>query len=122
VYKKPNFFPNITMKSKLTLFLVAVLFLCGLCAYTTASSSIYGTITDAQHEPVQGVTVIVKHLPTNTFRGTLSQADGTYNLRNLRGGGPYLMTLSFTGYKTIYKDSILLKDGQKLNANFVMKQ
>ncbi|MEI6408469.1 MAG: carboxypeptidase-like regulatory domain-containing protein [Bacteroidota bacterium] len=109
------------MKPKFTLSLIAVLFLCGLCAYTTASSSIYGTITDEQHEAVQGVTVIVKHLPTSTYRGTLSLADGTYNLKNLRGGGPYLMTLSYTGFKTVYKDSILIKDGQKLNLNFEMQ-
>ena len=98
-------------------------FLCSLfSAYTFQSTAtLHGLITDERNQPLMGVTVVVKHLPTNTFRGTLTETNGQYELRNLRAGGPYLLTLSYTGYKTQYRDSIVLNEGEMRHLDFKMQ-
>jgi hypothetical protein len=98
-------------------------FLCSfISAYTFQSTAtLHGLITDERNQPLMGVTVVVKHLPTNTFRGTLTETNGQYELRNLRAGGPYLLTLSYTGYKTQYRDSIVLNEGEMRHLDFKMQ-
>jgi hypothetical protein len=84
-------------------------------------ATISGYVTDNHKEPLQGVTVVMKHLPTGTFRGAITQSDGHYVLRNLRPGGPYSILLSMTGFKSQSRDSLRLKDGQKLVMDFRMQ-
>lgn len=99
-----------------------VLLFCILSAHAHQSTAaLHGLITDDRNQPLMGVTVVAKHLPTNTFRGTLTEANGTYELRNLRIDGPYLLTLSYTGYRTQYRDSILLNDGARMKLDFKMQ-
>jgi uncharacterized membrane protein len=85
-------------------------------------ASVTGIVTDDRKEPLMGVTVVIKHVPTGTFRGAITRADGRYMLRGLRSGGPYSIMLSMTGYKSQSKDDIQLKDGQKLVLDFRMPQ
>jgi hypothetical protein len=84
--------------------------------------SLTGIVTDGHKQPLMGVTVVIKHIPTGTFRGAITRADGRYMLRNLRSGGPYSIMLSMTGYKSQSVDNITLKDGQKMVMDFKMPQ
>jgi len=83
-------------------------------------ATVTGIIIDEQNEPLMGVTVLMKHLPTCTFRGAITRPDGRFALQNIRSGGPYTLTLSYTGYKNQTKDSLLLEDGKKLSFDFKM--
>jgi len=62
----------LTMKEKLSILLLFLLFAGPL----SAQVPIKGTIVDDQNLPLPGVSVLVK----NTFKGTMSDSDGTYTL------------------------------------------
>lgn len=53
------------------------------------TAAIGGRITDSAGTPLGNVTVTVTHVPSNTSVTTLTSADGYYNARSLRVGGPY---------------------------------
>ncbi len=84
-------------------------------------ATLRGTVTDEHAEPMMGVTVLMKHLPTSTFRGAITRADGSFMLSNLRAGGPYAITLAYTGYTAPGRDSLQLGEGQQQVLNFRMK-
>ncbi len=56
--------------------------------------SVNGIITDSKGEPLPGVTVVVK----NTRRGTVSNVDGMYNLKDIPANA--ILQFSFVGMKS----------------------
>ena len=57
--------------------IISILFLILTCAGSlSAQATVQGTVVDDQNLPLPGVSVLVK----NTFRGTMSDADGTYTI------------------------------------------
>ncbi|OJW18042.1 MULTISPECIES: TonB-dependent receptor [unclassified Mucilaginibacter] len=90
-----------------------------LLSFTTAftfaqvtTSSISGTVVDEKGAPLPGVTVQAFHAPTGTNYGTVTRADGRYNLPNLRIGGPYTVTFKFIGFNPSTQENITLSLGQ----------
>ncbi len=79
---------------KLSLLLAVQLFPLALWAQYTLSGKIM-----SQNEPLPGATVSVQ----NTFKGTQSNADGSYQLRNLPVG-TYTLLVSFIGYEKITRE------------------
>src|SRR5579859_6128423 len=53
------------------------------------TGSIRGQVTDESGKPLGGVTITVTHTPTGSRSTTISEADGSYDVPNLRPGGPY---------------------------------
>ena len=72
------------------------------------TAAIGGRVTDAAGVPLGNVTVVVTHVPTNTAVTTVTSADGYYNARSLRVGGPYTVDVKEANYqaKTVQVDSI----------------
>ncbi len=70
----------------------------GFTVLLQAQNTVYGTVTDSNKKPLQGVTIFVQELQ----KGTISKADGTYNLSNLPKG---TVTISYAlvGYSTEHK-------------------
>jgi hypothetical protein len=62
------------------------------------TGGIRGQIVDPTGQPLAGATVVALHAPTNTTSTTLTSQDGTYTFRNLRVGGPYVVTVSSATY------------------------
>ncbi|SJM65994.1 Oar-like outer membrane protein protein, OmpA family [Brevundimonas diminuta 3F5N] len=56
------------------------------------TGGIRGVITDASGAPMANATVVVTHVPSGTSTTTVTGADGGYVARNLRVGGPYVVT------------------------------
>ncbi len=78
----------------------------------TTTSSMNGSITDANGEAVPGATVIALHVPTNSQFGNATDATGAYRLNNLNVGGPYTITVSFVGFETYTRNGVYLDLGQ----------
>ena len=102
---------------KLALLLTMMLTISAFAQVTT--SKIQGTVTD-DAGALFGATVVAKHLPTGSVMGAMSQENGNYAIPNLRVGGPYTVTFSFVGYKTIEYTDIYLQLGKTTNIDMSM--
>lgn len=81
------------------------------------TSEIQGTITDNSGVLLQGATVTATHTPTGTVYTTTTRKDGRFNLANLRVGGPYILKVSFVGYKDDLQKDIILTLGTAFKAD-----
>ena len=97
-----------------------VVTLISLGAYSQETTSeIQGIVLEGKLA-VPGATVQAIHQPTGTKYGTTTRIDGRYNLPNLKIGGPYVVTVSFVGFKTESQGDITLLLGQTHKANFTL--
>jgi hypothetical protein len=103
---------------KFLLLMVVTLLSFGAHAQET-TSEIQGIVLDGK-QSIPGATVIAVHQPTGTKYGTTTRLDGRYNLPNLKIGGPYVVTVSFVGFKTETQSDITLLLGQTHKANFTL--
>lgn len=99
--------------------LTGLLVLCASFIFAqVTTATISGLVTDEQGEPLIGATVVAQHLPSGSFYGSSTRADGRYTIPNLRVGGPYTVEISYTGYKSQKSENIQLSVAQKLPLNF----
>ncbi|MBF6022761.1 TonB-dependent receptor [Lysobacter niastensis] len=83
--------PNRVRLSKLTLGLLAALAAAPVFAQAT-SAGIAGRVVGADGQPVVGAEVVITHTESGTVSRAVTGADGRYNARGLRVGGPYTIT------------------------------
>ena len=107
------------MKKLLTL--IALFIGIGLNAQVT-TSSMSGTISNQNGESLIGATVNAVHVPTGTSYGVITNANGKYNIPNMRVGGPYTIEASYLGYSNASQSDVYLALGQKLNLDFDMQE
>lgn len=88
----------------------------------TTSSEMRGIVTDAAGEPVIGANVVATHLPTGTIFGTATDFDGNYQLPGMRVGGPYTVTVSYTGYSPVTLENIELRLGETFRRDFILSE
>jgi hypothetical protein len=105
---------------KFLLLMVVTLLSFGVHAQET-TSEIQGIVLDGK-QSIPGATVVAVHQPTGTKYGTTTRIDGRYNLPNLKIGGPYVVTVSFVGFKTETQSDITLLLGQTHKSNFTLKE
>ncbi len=72
------------------------------------TSAMSGTITDTQGQVLPGATVIAIHTPTNTQYVAPTNADGRFNIQNMRVGGPYSVRITFVGFQDFTRTGINL--------------
>lgn len=85
------------------------------------SSQITGVIKDAAGEAVIGAVVKVEHQPSGTLYGTITNADGRFNIQGLRVGGPYKVTASMTGMSEVIRENVFTSLGTASVVNMDMK-
>src|SRR5678816_578819 len=86
--------------SKLVLSLVAVCAMALNAHAQVTTGSLNGKVQNATKEGVSGASVIAIHLPSGTTYETTSRADGRFVILNMRVGGPYSVTVAYTGTGT----------------------
>ena len=109
------------MKKRLPILLVGLVLAMGTAfgqGVTTASMS--GRVTDAEGEFLPGATLQAKHEPTGTMYVGVTNAEGRYNLRGMRTGGPYTLTVSFVGFGSQTDDNLYLRLGVDLVVDFTL--
>ncbi|PJK11562.1 Oar protein [Lysobacteraceae bacterium NML08-0793] len=85
-------------RSKLALGLVAALAAAPIFAQST-SSGVGGLVTDASGQPVAGAEITITHVESGTISRVTTDAQGRYNARGLRVGGPYTIVVSKAGVR-----------------------
>ena len=79
----------------------------------TTTAAMNGLISDSKGEGLPGATVIAVHTPTNTQYVAPTNADGRFNIQNMRVG-PYTVKVTFVGYKEVNRNNVNLTLGQNL--------
>tara|TARA_R110001583_G_scaffold135989_1_gene287799 strand:+ start:2416 stop:5538 length:3123 start_codon:yes stop_codon:yes gene_type:complete len=108
------------MKKQLffSLFFTVIFMVTGFSQVT--SSKIQGVVSDDTSVGLYGANVIAKHMPTGTVAGTMTLESGRYSLPNLRVGGPYTITISYIGFRTIEYTDVYLNLGTALDIDVQM--
>ncbi len=83
---------------KIIPFLLAVLAIPALVTAQVTTGTLTGVVKSEKGESLNGATVTAIHVPTGTRYVTAAKANGLYTIPNMRVGGPYSVTIHFTGY------------------------
>ena len=84
------------------------------------TSTLSGVVKDEKGEKLVGATVSVVHQPTGTKYGSSTNLQGSYVIPAVRVGGPYVLKVSYLGYKTQEITDINTSLGLTTNVNFVL--
>jgi hypothetical protein len=102
----------ITSRLIFALFAVAFSFSMSFAQGVT-TSSMNGRILDKESgEPLIGANVVAVHVPTGSVYGNSTNLDGIYRIANMRVGGPYTITISYTGYSDMVYENVYLRLGE----------
>src|SRR5688572_5786510 len=66
-------------------------------AQGVTTGALNGIVTNEQQQPIQGATVIAIHLPSGTNYETVTRSDGRFSIPGMRVGGPYSVTVTYSG-------------------------
>ncbi len=94
----------------------------GLWSQGTTTSSVSGKITDNLNETLIGATVVAVHEPSGTIYGAASNTAGLYTIPNMRVGGPYRITASYTGYGEVTFEQVFLRLGENKRLDFSLEE
>ncbi|MDZ7343988.1 MAG: carboxypeptidase regulatory-like domain-containing protein [candidate division KSB1 bacterium] len=101
----------------------AVLFMAGnLFAQGVTTAAMSGVVTDSKGAPLAGANVVAVHQPSGTHYGTAVRTGGSFDIPNMRVGGPYTVTVSFVGYRTQKKEEVYLSLGQTVRLDFQLPE
>ncbi len=85
------------------------------------TSSITGMVTDENRESLIGANVVAVHTPSGSTYGTVTNLDGRFTIPGMRIGGPYSVTISYTGYESRVLDNIFLSLGTPASFNITLQ-
>ena len=83
----------------------------------TTSASLAGRITGTDGAPLAGATITIVHTPSGTTSRATTDADGRYNSRGLRVGGPYTVTVQKDGFQGEASENVFLLLGETAAVN-----
>jgi hypothetical protein len=89
-------------------------------AQTVTTGSLAGVVVDAQKGVLPGATVVATHTPTGTKYETVTDADGRFNILNMRVG-PYAVTAELSGFRKEEQADIPVTLGEQRSIEFTLK-
>lgn len=106
---------------ELLLLLTSVLLL-SVCLHTlraqTTLATISGMVYDEEDLALPGAIVRLRNESTGFRQTTATGADGRYLFREVPLGGPYVVSVSYVGYKDLFKNGYTLNQGNALSVDF----
>lgn len=91
-------------------------------AQGVTTSSMQGKIQDVNGEPLIGANILAVHQPSGTSYGTATDVEGNYRIPNMRVGGPYKVTISYTGYGETVLEGIFLRLGETFRQDYALEE
>ncbi len=88
----------------------------------STTSSLRGTVIDDSNETLIGANIVAVHVPSGTTYGTVSDVDGSYRIPGMRVGGPYRITVSYTGYADDVKENVYMRLGENQKQDFSLSE
>ena len=108
--------PNRVRLSKLSLGLLLALAAAPVFAQST-SAGVGGQVVGADGQPVAGAEVTITHAESGTVSRAISDANGRYNARGLRVGGPYTIVINKAGAGSDSEENVYLSLNQIATIN-----
>ena len=96
--------------------IVSMIYLHASAQVTTATMS--GAVTGPEGKGLSGATVKISYPNAGINKSVVTQSDGSYVVPNLRVGGPYKISVSYTGFQEKTEDNIFLELGQNTAVDF----
>ncbi|HJU39169.1 MAG TPA: TonB-dependent receptor [Tahibacter sp.] len=84
------------------------------------SAAMSGRVTDASGKPVAGATVDIIHVPSNTTKQVTTDAEGRFNVRGLRVGGPFIVDAEKSGLSKAERKDVYLKLAEDTTIDLTM--
>lgn len=84
------------------------------------TSKIQGIVVDDTQTGLFGANVTATHTPSGTVSGTMTLESGRFSLQNLRVGGPYTITFSYIGFRTVEYTDVYLNLGEAFDVQIEM--
>src|SRR5579859_3536172 len=112
---------NINLQHRLLFFAFLLLFLQVRLSAQVTTSSVGGTVTDNGGKPLSGATVEISFPDAGIKRHIVTGSGGSFFVPNLRVGGPYTITVSYTGFNPRTENNIMLELGQTSTVDFKME-
>src|SRR5215467_494258 len=109
---------NTNLPLRLVVFCSFLLFLQLRVSAQVTTSTVGGTVTDNQGKPLAGATVEISFPDAGIKRHLVSGSGGNFLVPNLRVGGPYTITVSYTGFNPKTENNIFLELGQTSTVDF----
>ena len=91
----------------------------GLANAQVTTSSMTGTVSDSKGA-LPGASVKATHTPTGSVYTVVTNSAGRFTIGNMRVGGPYVVEVSFIGFKTRKFDDVYLKLGEPFLLNVTL--
>lgn len=107
---------------KALLFFAMMAFCLSAFSQGSTTSGLRGVITDDKNETLIGANVVALHVPSGTSYGTVTDIDGSYRIPNMRVGGPYKVTVSYTGFSDNVEEGLYLRLGEVQRHNVAMSE
>jgi outer membrane receptor protein involved in Fe transport len=82
---------------RFVLSVIAILALAVPADAQVTTGSLSGKVQNARQEGVAGANIIAIHLPSGSTYEATSRDDGRFQINNMRVGGPYSVTVAYTG-------------------------
>ena len=104
------------MQKRLHLLVALLAFMVSTAMAQITTSGISGKVT-ANGEDIIGATIKAVHQPSGTVYRAVTNMDGRYSIQGMRPGGPYVLEVSYVGYKTKEVKNFNLSLGQNTILN-----
>jgi len=91
---------------------IVLFFMVFSVAAQVTTSNISGSVVDDQDQALLGANVVAVHTPTGTRYGAITNENGLFKMLNLRVGGPYVVTVSYIGFKDQVQNDVFLTLGK----------
>ena len=88
--------------------------------YAQQTTSEISGLVVANNQPLVGANVKLIHVPSGTQYAATTNKAGRYLILNIRVGGPYKVTVSFTGFETKSIEDVYATLGVAANADFTL--
>ncbi|PEN12596.1 TonB-dependent receptor [Longibacter salinarum] len=98
--------------------LVGCLALTGLATVTAQDASVVGTVVDDSEAPVPGANVLIQSTERALQRGTTTDSDGAFSIKDLPAG-TYTLRASFVGYTPV-TERFTLQAGETHTVDIVL--
>lgn len=87
-------------------------------AQSSTTGALAGVVTDESGGVLPGAAVSAEHEPTGTRYSAMTDAQGAFNILNVRAGGPYTVSATLSGFQEREEDDVFVRLGEVARLDF----